>query len=378
MFFFFIKKFLISINKYLKIKFCSRNMFGSIGHTVVELDYFFQLLHKYKIYKFKFIFLSNKNRMAKEAYKLFSNYFFASIISDKIDYIIKKFILKPSNNLGIDFGLSSIRLGHEKGNYPLDFVFKKYINYFKLRRDNKNFNPFKEISFSKQLKFFLNEVIGDSKYIVIQIKQQKGNSTILKTDPKTYLKSIKFYQEKKYKIIFAGRSEIIPKEFEDIGVVDYSQFKHASFQTDLNLISASDLVISGASGFANIAQVYDIPCVYANSWHIVLTPSSKYCVHLPYKFLKRETGLLSNYDEIIKLYLNKYNQDFHGEDIYEVICNTEDEILQASIEALNLKKNYFEPHQVYLKFKDKYKGLPIRYCDTRISTHFINNYEELF
>ena len=139
-------------------------------------------------------------------------------------------------------------------------------------------------------------MIGDSKYIVIQIKQQKGNSTILKTDPKTYLKSIKFYQEKKYKIIFAGRSEIIPKEFEDIGVVDYSQFKHASFQTDLNLISASDLVISGASGFANIAQVYDIPCVYANSWHIVLTPSSKYCVHLPYKFLKRETGLRSNYD----------------------------------------------------------------------------------
>ena len=36
-----LKKLLILLNKLLKFKFTSRNMFGSTGHTVAELDYFF-------------------------------------------------------------------------------------------------------------------------------------------------------------------------------------------------------------------------------------------------------------------------------------------------------------------------------------------------
>ena len=102
-----LKKLLILLNKLLKFKFTSRNMFGSTGHTVAELDYFFKLVHKYKINKFRIIFLSNNNIMAAEAYKLFSKFFFFSIISDKIDYLLKKYILDESNNLGIDFGLKA-------------------------------------------------------------------------------------------------------------------------------------------------------------------------------------------------------------------------------------------------------------------------------
>ena len=366
------------MNKFFKIKFTSRNMFGSIGHTIAELDYYFKLVHEYKIKKYNIIFLSNKNKMAHEAYKLFSKYFFAGIISDKLDYIIKKFFLNEPNDLGLDFGLNTIKHGHKSGNYTLEFVFKKYIDYYKLRSKINNFNPFKEISFSKDLKQFLENEIGNSKYIVIQIKEEKGNATILKTDPNSYVNFIKFFQQKKYKVIFAGRREKIPHEFKDLGVVDYSKFDNASLQTDLNLISKSELVVSGASGFACLAQVNDVPCVYSNSWHIVLSPSSKYCIHLPYLFSRKNQKQLVPYDEIINLYLNQYNQTFFGEDQYDVIPNTGSDILQACKEAMMLKEKYTEPTDIYLNFKNRYDGVPIKYCENRISDSFVNKYAKLF
>ena len=352
-------------------------MFGSTGHTVAELDYYFKLFYRFRLKRFRVVFLSNYNKMTYEAFELFSHFFYGKIISNRIDYIIKKFFLNNPNNLGLDFGLSTIKHGYKSGNYPLDFVFKKYINYFKLRK-KYDFNPFENISFSEDLKYFLNSQVGKSKYIIVQIKEEKGNSTILKTDPKTYIKTIKFYQKKNYKVILAGRKEKIPKEFQELGVIDYSKFKNTSFQTDLNLISKSELVISSASGFACIAQVYDKPLVYSNSWHIVLTPSSRYCVHLPYKFINKKTGLFTSYDEIINFYLFKCNQLFLGEDIYEVLPNTDQEILEASIEAMNLKKKYFEPHKIYLNFKNRYDKVPIKYCETRISTEFVKKNHKLF
>ncbi len=372
------KKLLILLNKLLKFKFTSRNMFGSTGHTVAELDYFFKLVHKYKINKFRIIFLSNNNIMAAEAYKLFSKFFFFSIISDKIDYLLKKYILDEPNNLGIDFGLSSIKFGHEPGNSPIKLMFKKYNNYFKLNSNIQNFNPFRQIPFSKNLNSFLNKHIGNSKYIVVQIKDKPGNSTILKTDPNTYIKSIKFYQNQGFKVIFAGRREKIPRIFEALGVIDYGKFEKPTFQTDLNLISKSELVISSASGFACIAQVYDVPCVYSNSWQIVLTPSSKYCVHLPYLFSSKENQQLVPYKEIIDLYLTKYNQTFLGHDKYDVIQNSDVEILEASKEAIMLKKKYTQPSDIYLRFKNNYKDLPIKFCETRISDYFISKYPQLF
>ncbi len=353
-------------------------MFGSTGHTVAELDYYFKLVHKYKINKFKVIFLSNKNKMAKEAYNLFSTFFYGSIISNKFDYLLKKFLLDGPNNLGLDFGLSTIKFGHVKGNYPLNFVFKKYNNYFKLNSSTHNFNPFKQIPFSKDLNFFLDKYIGSSKYIVVQVKDQVGNSTILQTDPNTYIKSIKFYQNQGFKVIFAGRRENIPPIFKDLGVIDYGKFDNPTFQTDLNLVSKSELVISSASGFACLAQVNEIPCVYSNSWQIVLTPSSKYCVHLPYLFSRKNQNQLVPYKEIIDLYLTKYNQTFLGHEKYDVIQNTDVEIFEASKEAMMLKKKYTQPSDLYLKFKSNYKDLPINYCETRISDHFLRKYSQLF
>ena len=217
-------------------------------------------------------------------------------------------------------------------------MFKKYNNYFKLNSNIQNFNPFRQIPFSKNLNSFLDKHIGNSKYIVVQIKDKPGNSTILKTDPNTYIKSIKFYQNQGFKVIFAGRREKIPRIFEELGVIDYGKFEKPTFQTDLNLISKSELVISSASGFACIAQVYDVPCVYSNSWQIVLTPSSKYCVHLPYLFSSKENQQLVPYKKIIDLYLTKYNQTFLGHEEYDVIQNSDVEILEASKEAIMLKK----------------------------------------
>ena len=161
-------------------------------------------------------------------------------------------------------------------------------------------------------------------------------------------------------------------------MIDYGKFEKPTFQTDLNLISKSELVISSASGFACIAQVYDVPCVYSNSWQIVLTPSSKYCVHLPYLFSSKENQQLVPYKEIIDLYLTKYNQTFLGHEEYDVIQNSDVEILEASKEAIMLKKSYTQPSDIYLRFKNDYNDLPIKFCETRISDYFISKYPQLF
>tara|TARA_B100000674_G_C37184786_1_gene621359 strand:- start:189 stop:488 length:300 start_codon:yes stop_codon:yes gene_type:complete len=99
---------------------------------------------------------------------------------------------------------------------------------------------------------------------------------------------------------------------------------------------------------------------------------------LPYLFSSKEKQQLVPYKEIIDLYLTKYNQTFLGHEEYDVIQNSDVEILEASKEAITLKKNYTQPSDIYLRFKNKYKTLPIKFCETRISDYFISKYPQLF
>ena len=93
-------------------------------------------------------------------------------------------------------------------------------------------------------------------------------------------------------------------------------------------------------------------------------------------FWKNQKQLVP-YDEIINLYLNQYNQTFYGEDQYDVIPNTGSDILQAC-ESNDVEEKYTEPTDIYLNFKNRYDGVPIKYCENRISDSFVNKYTKLF
>ena len=43
-----------------------------------------------------------------------------------------------------------------------------------------------------------------------------------------------------------------------------------------------------------------------------------------------------------------------------------------------LKEKYTEPTDIYLNFKNRYDGVPIKYCENRISDSFVNKYAKLF
>jgi putative glycosyltransferase (TIGR04372 family) len=105
------------------------------------------------------------------------------------------------------------------------------------------------------------------KYVVIQIKTEKVNGTFKPLSSDLFLKSIKYFQDKDYQIIFAGR-EVCPKIFLDNKVIDYANSKCASPLNDFLLIGHSSLVIASASGFCLLPESLEKPLLVINAHHI--------------------------------------------------------------------------------------------------------------
>jgi putative glycosyltransferase (TIGR04372 family) len=105
------------------------------------------------------------------------------------------------------------------------------------------------------------------KYVVIQTKTEKVNGTLKPLSPDLFLKSIKYFQDKDYQIVFAGR-EACPKIFLDNKVIDYANSKYASPLNDFLLIGDSSLVIASASGFCFLPESLEKPLLVINAHHI--------------------------------------------------------------------------------------------------------------
>ena len=61
-----------------------------------------------------------------------------------------------------------------------------------------------------------------------------------------------------------------------------------------------------------------------------------------------------------------------------MVPNSDDEIFEAALEAISLKKNYYDFSDNYKNFIKKYDDLPIRYASSRISEKFILKNINLF
>ena len=132
------------------------------------------------------------------------------------------------------------------------------------------FYPIKErlIHYQDKKDMLHSQLNISSKYIVLQIKTIDDNATVELINPDVYLDSIRYFQNKGYDVVLAGR-EVCPKVFLDNNVVDYANSNYASTLNDFLLVGHCSLVISSASGFALLVESLDKPLLVINSAHIM-------------------------------------------------------------------------------------------------------------
>tara|TARA_B110000259_G_scaffold186500_2_gene237872 strand:- start:218 stop:1390 length:1173 start_codon:yes stop_codon:yes gene_type:complete len=370
---------IIYLSRKFNIKYTSRNLWGSLGHTLVEMDYFLRLKKLGQIdNSIKIVFLSNEKKMSKIIYQMFKKNFIFLITLPYIEIFLKRRVLWPNQDLCLDIGLNSLGIDSDSSNFSHEDLLNRYSNYYKMILKTENYKPFKNFKIDKKLIEFLGFDLDKENYIVMQVKQNTANATALKTDPSTYIKTIEYFQRNNFKIIFAGSKEAFPKEFENKNIINYNKFIHQSIKTDINLISKASFVISCASGFGLLPFTQDVPCIFINTWIVAFPVPGKYIVHLPVKLKDKTNNKLISFHNMIKHYLEVDNYDFNSHHLYEVVPNNDEEILEAALEAISLKKNYYDFSDNYKNFIKKYDDLPIRYASSRISEKFILKNINLF
>ena len=370
---------IISLSRKFNIKYTSRNLWGSMGHTISEMDYFLRIKKIGLLDEnIKIILLSNEKKMTKKIYQMFKENFIFLITSSYIEIFLKRSVLWPNQDLCLDIGLNSLSKDSDIGDYPFKTLLKRYSDYFKLIKKTENYKPFQNFTFDKNLSKFLKFDLKKENYIVLQIKEKTANGTAIKTDPSTYIKTINYFQKKNYKVIFAGSQEVFPKEFENRNIINYNSFDHQSIKTDIDLVSKSSFVLCAASGFGYLPFTQDVPCVFSNNWQIALPLPGKFTIQLPIKFKNKISKKFITIYDAIKHHCEIDNYCFNSDHLYEVIPNSDDEILEAALESIKLKENYFGFSKNYEDFLNKCEDLPIRYANSRISENFILKNNDLF
>ena len=229
---------------------------------------------------------------------------------------------------------------------------------------------------NQKLKLMRNLNISD-KYIVIQIKTQKGNGTFRPASPELYLESIKYFQDKGYEIVLAGR-EMCPRIFLDNNVINYAGSKYASALNDFLLIGHCSLVIASASGFCMIAENLDKPILTINSIHLI-QHFGRRTILLP-TLLSRRKELFNA--RIQHQYLCKYGPDCGHQtfdDLYILHMVTSQEILEGAKELEEMLSSYV-PSYTSLQEKIRNNGGCPLLSDglSRISDYYLSKHGYFF
>lgn len=270
------------------IIFSINNIHNAVGHIYPEVDYLLRLQKTQNQFKDKSIYyVYPKNPVLKG---------FVMIVGCKTDI---KFILSGLLHfliwpLLMRYPELTINAAHGPYNYFMDNSKRylkvinphhlKYVDVFRLRQ--KKYHElraktpeFYPLKFAISLSNDLIELIGEEKYVVIQIKTESVNGTWQPCDPKSYIETIKEILNLGYKVIFAGR-EKMPKYFEELGVINYSESKSATPENDYILVLNARAVIASASGFGYIPDVLDVPLLSINLIMLTAYPGRK-TIHIP-------------------------------------------------------------------------------------------------
>lgn len=340
---------------------------GSVGHLTIEFDYLFR---KFKINKnSKIIVFASNNKNNFTIKKIFKNKFRIFICNNYLFYFIDKISENYFKDYFEDASLSAC-ISHyslnKKKYKSLEKMMLAYSNYYKMRKFEGFFD--KNIYDTKSIQKFLDLNSVQKKIALIHIKEKVGNAVFETTNPITYVKSLEYLIENDYQLIFSGR-EKMPDLFKKYNMLNYANWPGATFENDLALVSKSSLVISYASGFANMPDLMNIPNIYLASWHIPLSLYSSNTIFLPSLFNKKNGQELKFFNQI-NMYLDTNHKfDINKFNDLDCIVPNSDDILDATMFALN--KNNKKYSDLETKFKNLVENIPLKKSKCRIPNNFL-------
>lgn len=365
------------------------NIADGVGHIIAELDNFFRKQHLGEIAPNKrYLFIRKSSELSKACVDFYGHKFWWAIANNFI-YDLLLPITVRYKDITLDSGLSRLKWQLTDNNeYYLPLPGQTYLHriskidgqtrwtdYYKRRLKCSEYFPLKEATFdNSQLTKFLNG--NTEKLALIHIRTRVMNATAKLTDPETYLDTLAYLSDLGYQLIFVGR-EKMPEAFRQYGLINYSESDIASFKNDIQLFNLADIAIIAGSGISFLADCYDKPHLYLNSWHLNRPMFSRNCICVP-TLVQKPSGELLKFTEQSELYLSitEAAEVFPAKH-YQARNATPDEILMATQEMISLKENYKERSTLQEQFRQLDNKRMLGYSEVRCSEYFLKKHSGL-
>lgn len=353
-----------------------------------------------KINNCEILFIKPKSCVSKAHFSLRNN-------NKKIlnDFIILSFVLKNFFYIYIFF-LSLVKLINLKIKKNKKFPFIK----IKLKKQKKiNIRSKKIINFRKNINKkildldlnvksnhdlnFLNNILNRNKEIVIFhhrcTSSELNKDEIRNSNLENYIPSLKYLSDNNFLIIKIG-TEITKLDLKISNLIDLTNMKKENNQfIEWSLIKNSKFMISTDSGAQILANLAGVPTLGTNSTSIIGFDeyAHKNDVFIYKKALSfKENRILSITEMINEEYLN----NFRDPKQYKLIENSSEEILEATIEIVDLinnnigvtniqknllqiKKNYLNENKIEYWNGDDYIKEPL-FVSGRVCNKFLEKY----
>lgn len=375
---------LLIYSRYLKKKkiFISihNNCNFSVGHIYGEIQLLKNMQKvKRRYYKSTIWFTSTRKEILGSTQSLFETKNF-KILFGGLKRVFLTFVAIKDPSISIDGSLSidNYVFGEKELSNKAVYYYKP-LKRAKILIKNLEFYPNKDQLpnyFEKKNKL-MNDLEIKKKYIVIQIKTEKINGTIKPLNSDALMKSINYFQNKDYQIVFAGREQF-PEIFLNNSIIDYANSRYANPFNDFIIVGNCSLVISSASGFCLLAESFDKPLLIINAHHIV-QHFGRRTIFVP-TLLSRRTEMFNSTTQF--KYLCTYGADCgfdNFNDFYILHQPNSEEIVKAAQE-LEEMLNVSPPPFTLLQKKVRDSSASPLLLDglSRISNYYLSKHEYFF
>jgi|TARA_B110000259_G_C14001333_1_gene396406 putative glycosyltransferase (TIGR04372 family) len=371
--------FFYCIFKLLNINVLNNHLIGTVGHSAIEINYFFLLKRSKKIKKKNYILFLDNSQICRDLKIMFDGKI-RIIVNTTLNTIIKKFLQKNSE-FGLDIGVSHFLNVEENkikgfgiGMRDWKEGFNRDQDYWHLKNDYKDYFAYQNLNIDEEKKDELLEKLNinvNKKIALIHIKTKIGNACAKVTDPYTYIKTIEFLIENHFQIIFVGR-EIMPNIFRKYSIINYANSKFTSWMNDVILTEKSDFFLCFGSGLAQLPSVMNKSCLYVGFWHVFSPISNQRSIFIPSILKNKNNGEFLKFAEQTE-YAHKIRMQHFSSELYEVINPDKDDLLNGTKELLDLYNNKkIDNGQINFK-----KKLNLQKCESNISKFFLEKYTYL-
>ncbi|MFN3077387.1 MAG: TIGR04372 family glycosyltransferase [Alphaproteobacteria bacterium] len=285
------------------------NMYPAVGHVVPEVDNFVRRRRLGELPSgVPFLLCMPPNQLSFCVADCYRSYFEGVTVSQEI-YEISKKVAYHYPELTVDIGISSLKLAPDP-NRPTrkmpwfnDILYmltqedtgRQWLEWYRRRRETIDYRPIDHnLDRTPALEAFLGA--GIEKYAVFQIKDKPTTAVATPTETATYFDTLGYLRDNGYTLVLVGR-EKYREELKHFGVLNYAGSDIADFKHDLLMFKHARLAVTAGSGIAIIADLFDTPLVYANTWHLDNLPFSAMCNAVPTLLKSRATGKLVSFAE---------------------------------------------------------------------------------